>query len=108
MISSIIRFRVFPEKEGVLPMVWGAQKRMLNEEPGFVHAQLLKDLSAEHSYVIQTIWESVEALERWKTEAKERGGEHMARMLRGESVMVEPPYEVVRYEILARSDDPEE
>ena len=107
MITSLIRFRVFPEKEQILPMVWGAQKGMLNEVAGFVHAQLLKDLSTEHSYIIQTVWESEEALTNWKSEARERAGEHMQRMLKGESVMVNPPYEVTHYEVLHRSDDPE-
>ena len=107
MITSLIRFKVFPEKDQMVPMVWGAQKTMLNETPGFIHAQLLKDLSAEHSYVIQTTWETEDALTAWKTEASERSGEHMARMLRGESVMVDPPYEVVHYEVLHRSDDPD-
>jgi len=108
MITSIIRFTVFPDKERVLPMVWGAQKRMLNEAPGFVHAQLAKDLTKANSYIIQTHWESLDALEAWKAEASARGGEHMQRMLRGESVMVNPPYEVTRYDVLYRSDDPEE
>lgn len=107
MITSLIRFRVFPDKEQILPMVWGTQKGMLNDVPGALHAQLLKDLSEEHSYVIQTVWESEAALEAWKAEAQARGGEHMARMLRGESVMVDPPYEVRHYEILHRSDDPD-
>lgn len=106
VITSLIRFKVFPEKEQILPMVWGAQKGMLNDVAGFVHAQLLKDLSAEHSYIIQTTWETEAALLAWKTEARERSGEHMARMLKGESVMVDPPYDVVHYEVLHRSDDP--
>lgn len=108
MITSMIRFEVFPEKDPMVAMIWGGQKRMLNESPGFIHAQLLKDQSRDNAYVIQTTWETEEALDAWKTDARDRGGEHMARMLRGESVMVKPPYEVVRYEILHRSDDPEE
>ncbi len=107
MIVSIIRFRVFPDKEPILPMVWGGQKGMLNDVPGFVHAQLLKDLAEEHSYIIQTVWETEDALTAWKTAAQERGGEHMQRMLRGESVMVDPPYEVRHFEVLLRSDDPD-
>ena len=108
MITSLIRFEVFPEKDPMVGMIWGGQKRMLNDQPGFVHAQLLKDRTRDNAYVIQTTWETEEALDTWKAAASEQSGEHMARMLRGESVMVKPPYEVLRYEVLHRSDDPED
>ncbi len=99
---SMIRFRVFAEKAEVLPKVWTAQRNMLAGNPGFLEAELLRG-EAPDEFVIMTRWETPGHLETWKANAREQGGKHMAAMLRGESTMVSPPYEVVRYQVIASS-----
>ena len=99
---SQIRFRVFPEKAEVLPRIWAAQRNMAAASPGFLSAELLRG-PGEHEFMIVTRWQSAADLDRWKEAAREKGGKHMAAMLRGESKMVEPPYQVSRWEVLVSS-----
>jgi heme-degrading monooxygenase HmoA len=101
-IVSEIRFRVFEGKEDMLPKIWGGQRNMLEGVEGALGAELRKG-PGEREFLIVTRWENLEALEAWKEAAREKGGKHMARMLRGESRMVEPPYEVTRWEVLVSS-----
>lgn len=99
---SLIRFRVFSEKAEVLPRIWAAQRNMLAGQPGFLSAELLSG-PGDSEFLIMTRWESAADLDRWKEAAREKGGKHMAAMLRGESKMVEPPYEVSRWEVQVSS-----
>lgn len=101
-IVSQIRFRVFAGKEDLLPRIWGSQRNMLEGTPGFLEAELRRG-PGEREFLIVTRWEDEASLDAWKEKAREKGGKHMAAMLRGESKMVEPPYEVTRWSTLVAS-----
>lgn len=74
---SLIDINVFEDKVDVLPKVFGMQKNMLQGVPGFVSAALLKGPNPQQ-FGIFTQWESVQALEDWKKQASEKGGETYA------------------------------
>lgn len=103
MIMSVVELKVKPLKSLIMQQVWGAQKNLLQNVPGFVSAELFEVQEQERTYAIVTRWESLESLERWRLAAREQGGEHLERMLRGESRIVEPPYRVSRMELLTAS-----
>lgn len=103
MVVSIIRFKVKKMKGFILKKVWPAQRNMLKETEGFVSARLMQSNTEPRLYIIETLWESEEALEKWKKTAREKGGERMERMLRGETKMVELPYTVERYTVISES-----
>jgi heme-degrading monooxygenase HmoA len=99
---SQIRFQVFEGKQHILPKIWASQRNMAIGTEGFIDAELRKG-PGEREFLIVTRWENEEALNAWKEKAREKGGKHMAAMLRGESKMVEPPYEVTRWTTLVAS-----
>lgn len=87
----------------ILEKVWPSQRNMLKDTKGFISARLMRSNEDKRIFIIETVWENEDSLNAWKTAAREKGGEHIERMLKGESKMVEPPYTVERYSVISES-----
>lgn len=69
MLIRLVRLRLQPDKVDEFLALYAAARPVIVAQPGCQHVQLLRQSDDPTAFATWSVWENVEALERYRTSA---------------------------------------